>query len=579
MTTTPDQIISQYGIPAELTSAVRAHASNRHWYSISSAGDTADIRIYDEIGYWGISAADFIHILEDLDVTTINLHINSPGGAVWDALAIYHTLRDHPATINAIVDGIAASAASYILQAGDTRTAQPSTRVMVHASRAAIAGTAADLRDYADLLDAVTRDIAAIYATRTGGDVDDWITTLNSGDTWYSADEALAAGLVDTVAPTNQTTLQPTNHANPTKEPTIMPTDDVAATLADHTTAIDGLTRDIQLLATPSAPTGPDLSALATFNSYGEYVKAMATKSDEALAAFAALQAAYTGPAETETVQLPAWLGLILGDMRAKQPVLQMISHTYDLPAHGATVEYSKISSDTTAVSEQANWGDELATGKVVLGEPEGAPVKTYGGWSEYAAQWVERASTASLDLLWRAMALKYARQIEAVARNQFTTAFEAATAAVTTGVALAAMAAVDWRAALIDLVQAVDSTAWPLTGLAASPSVFKQIATTLEQKTALQVDGNPTDKEGTIDLGTLSGKLDGYLLRMIPGWTGDHIGGYYRDSVRVQESPGAPLRLTGEMNVTNLVKPVSLYGYAASYAPIPEAMRPITFA
>lgn len=131
----------------------------------------------------------------------------------------------------------------------------------------------------------------------------------------------------------------------------------------------------------------------------------------------------------------------------------------------------------------------------------------------------------------------------------------------------------------MIDFVEALADSLWPLSGFVASSSVFRQLATVLEQRTAMQVEGNPTDKEGVIDLGTLSGKLDGYKVTMVPGWAGDNFGSIYRGAIRVQESAGAPLRLTGELNVTNLVKPVSVYGYESDYTPIPDAINVLDFA
>src|SRR6266536_2578100 len=88
------------------------------WYRIKAQAGTAEIAIYEEIGMWGITAGDFLAELKALDVKQIDVRINSPGGDVWDGLAIYNSLRDHPAAVTTYVDGLAASAASIIVQAG-----------------------------------------------------------------------------------------------------------------------------------------------------------------------------------------------------------------------------------------------------------------------------------------------------------------------------------------------------------------------------------------------------------------------------------------------------------------------------
>ena len=80
--------------------------------SDDSSESSADVYIYDEIGYWGTSAKRFAQQISELDVDKINLFINSPGGSAWDGIAIMNALRRHQARVEVTVDGIAASAAS-----------------------------------------------------------------------------------------------------------------------------------------------------------------------------------------------------------------------------------------------------------------------------------------------------------------------------------------------------------------------------------------------------------------------------------------------------------------------------------
>jgi ATP-dependent protease ClpP protease subunit len=172
----------------------------REWYRIQAAADAdeAEVWIYDEIGYWGTRAADFARELSQLDVSKIHLHINSPGGSVFDGVAIHNLLRTHRATVEVTVDGIAASIASVIAMAGDTVTMGRGTEMMIHNPSGLVLGQATDMREMADLLDKLAVDLAGFYADRAGGSVDYWLG-LMAAETWYSAQEAVDAGLADAV--------------------------------------------------------------------------------------------------------------------------------------------------------------------------------------------------------------------------------------------------------------------------------------------------------------------------------------------------------------------------------------------
>jgi ATP-dependent protease ClpP protease subunit len=174
------------------------------WYRITNSTGTpgaATIHVYDEIGYWGITAADFVRELSSLNATTIDLHINSPGGEIFDGIAIMNALRSHPATVTTYVDAIAASIASVIAMAGDRIVMAPHSQLMIHDGSALCVGNAANMRETAELLDRQSDNIAAVYAERAGGDVAEWRARMTA-ETWYTAAEAVAAGLADEIAST-----------------------------------------------------------------------------------------------------------------------------------------------------------------------------------------------------------------------------------------------------------------------------------------------------------------------------------------------------------------------------------------
>ena len=168
------------------------------------ADGVAKLRLYDPIddwgGDWGVSAKEFAVALAALpeDVHTIHLHINSPGGMVFEGVAILNQLRQHQAKVVAIVDGLAASAASFIACGADEVQMSPNTQLMIHDAWGLAIGNAATMRDAGDLLDRLSDNIAAVYAAKAGGTTDEWRAAMLA-ESWYSADEAVAAGLADAV--------------------------------------------------------------------------------------------------------------------------------------------------------------------------------------------------------------------------------------------------------------------------------------------------------------------------------------------------------------------------------------------
>jgi ATP-dependent Clp protease protease subunit len=175
----------------------------RSWFTAAAAADgrTADIAIYDEIGHWGVTAKDFRDALEALGpVDTINLRINSPGGEVFDGIAVHNMLARSKATVNVTVDGLAASIASLIAMAGDQVTMPENAMMMVHDPSGIVMGTAADMQDMADALDKISTAMAATYARKTG-QTPEAIAQIMDAETWLTAAEAKELGFADEVTP------------------------------------------------------------------------------------------------------------------------------------------------------------------------------------------------------------------------------------------------------------------------------------------------------------------------------------------------------------------------------------------
>jgi len=176
-------------------------AAPRWWKIENRKADNAPslVSIYDEIGFYGVSAGEFLAELAGVD-GDLDVHVNSPGGDVFDAIAIYNSLKARRGTVAITIDGLAASAASFIAQAASPGMLEmaPFSTMMIHDGFAAGIGNAADMRDLADQLDSASDNIAAIYAERSGKSADYWRAKMKA-TTWYKDSEAVADGLADRV--------------------------------------------------------------------------------------------------------------------------------------------------------------------------------------------------------------------------------------------------------------------------------------------------------------------------------------------------------------------------------------------
>lgn len=165
----------------------------------------ARVDVYDDIGEggWfcegGLTAKDFAAQVAGIK-GALEVHINSAGGDVFDGIAIGNAIRGHSGDVTTVVDGLAASIASVIAQAGQHRVVRPGSMVMIHDASGMCIGDAAEMTKMTGTLDKVSDNIAAIYAERAAsGTAESWRDTMRA-ETWYTAEEAVAAGLADEVA-------------------------------------------------------------------------------------------------------------------------------------------------------------------------------------------------------------------------------------------------------------------------------------------------------------------------------------------------------------------------------------------
>jgi ATP-dependent Clp protease, protease subunit len=171
-------------------------------YSVRAQVQDAEIWLYDEIGsgwFGGVSAKQFADDLKALGkVSTINVRINSPGGDVFDGIAIYNVLKSHQAKVIVHIDGLAASIASIIAMAGDEIYMAGNATMMIHKAWGMTVGNSEDMQSMADTLAKLDGTLTGTYAKRTGID---WgkISDMMTEETWMNSHDALALGFIDQI--------------------------------------------------------------------------------------------------------------------------------------------------------------------------------------------------------------------------------------------------------------------------------------------------------------------------------------------------------------------------------------------
>lgn len=170
------------------------------WYTMRAlSASIGELRIEGEIGAWGITAKQFAKDLKALgDVSQINMYVNSPGGEVFEGIAIYNMLKHHPARIDGTVGALAASMGSVILMAANTVNIPENAAIMIHKPWGIQGGDAEDMRRYAELLDQVEGSLVQAYVAKTGKTAEE-IHALLDAETWMFGSEAVEAGFADKI--------------------------------------------------------------------------------------------------------------------------------------------------------------------------------------------------------------------------------------------------------------------------------------------------------------------------------------------------------------------------------------------
>ena len=335
---------------------------------------------------------------------------------------------------------------------------------------------------------------------------------------------------------------------------------DYSAEIAEVRNHAEELERRLDVLSTASVSAEPTIK----FRSYGEYVKAVASGNDEAID----LHKRFTGGTTGDSILKNAWVSDTVRILNAGRPTFNVLSSAA-LPADGMTVEYPVLDTNTLDVAEQEAEGDTLAYGKISL-TSQTAPIKTYGGYTDFSRQVLERSSVAYVDTAFRALVAKYAAVTNAAARA----AVVAASANFNTA-SVSAWQADEVIGALAKAAADVNNNAGrALEVILVSSDVFQALAKVVDDagRPILSNAGATVNTFGSINPVGLTGTILGLPIVMDPSLAG---GSFYvgnSAALTTYESAGAPFRLNDE-EITALTNSFSVYGYLGIAAPEPKAM------
>lgn len=338
-------------------------------------------------------------------------------------------------------------------------------------------------------------------------------------------------------------------------------TPDLVSQITEVRNHAEELERRLEVITSDKAATSP----IANFRSFGEYVKAVSAGTEDGLAAHRAF--GDTNSILTDTITTNAFVLDTIRILDRGRPSFNVCS-SVALPASGMNVEYPKITTDTTQVTEQAAVGDTLAFGKINL-ETATAAVKTYGGYTGMAKQVIDRSSVAYVDAAFRSMAAAYAKAtnaavIAAITANQ--NSFNQTN--------LASFNTTDVLDALADSAYEINyNSGRQIEVLLVGKNVFKSLAKAVDgsNRPLLSNVGATVNTFGSINPTGLTGNILGIPVVFDPALNNDAMFAMHSAAITTFESAGAPFRLSDE-DVVELSNKYSVYGYLAVAAVEPLA-------
>lgn len=611
----PDQIRA-----ARERLAASAAANPPRW-NIEQDADTtrsASLHLYGVVGgWWGdIDATTLVPAIRDLDVDDLAVYINSPGGDVYDGIAIRNALRGHNARVTVTIDGLAASAASFIALAGDDVVISDGAEIMIHDAWTIALGNADDLRTVADDLDRISDNIASMYAKKAGGTTATWRARMKD-ETWYSAEEAVAAGLADRLDTSDdeaddaepiaaefdlsmyahagraaaQAPLRPAAMATPRKDHTMDPEE-----FAALQESVTDMSRQLAVLN----DRGIDPEPVRDERSAGEWLRALAMNDADTVAQYEAMvadayaaerpQSAYTGGTSADGILNPQWVGDTIRLIEAPN-VLGPLFATGTLPSKGLTLEYGVLTSDDVDVDEQLAEGDDLAKGSITI-DTDNAPIKTYGGHVELTRQKIERTTNVNLlSLHLRALALRAGRRKATVLRAHYESDVTSAVTASEADNSRAVVVSdftdyIEWVSGIVDAAELYQDLGLAMDAMVVDKVQFKNLASLVDTsgRPLMRISGTGVNTVGEISPRALGGDIAGVTVRVNLKQTAaatvhaDFSGASFIASEAIRQYNGAITELADE-NIVNLSKRFGLYYYASLATEIPEAIIPVVAA
>lgn len=300
----------------------------------------------------------------------------------------------------------------------------------------------------------------------------------------------------------------------------------------------------------------------AEIRSQGDFAKKMLTGDADAI------ELARTASTSADTVALPGFIGFINNLIDNNRPALSAFSRAA-LPAAGLTVEYAQVTANTITVGQQDPENEALSFGNLTI-DSISAPVKTYGGYTSFSRQTIERSTVDYLNTVFQALTIAYANATNgALVAHVQGLNYAGKTFDVSALTSAALIGGIADGSAYI-----FENTGLRPEAIVVGTGAYKKLMTVAGEdgRPVVLVNGAGVNNIGSANIPGLSGQLFGLPVIVDPAM-GDNLG-YMANSRAIQtfESAGAPVRLT-DGDITTLTDSVSVYGYMAITTPFAGAI------